>query len=385
MDLQQERYISRLVVLFLKGELKETEQKELEIWRKASESHEEIFQRMRSAAYLDESFRRFVKSKDEQEKEWQLIRGRTCRKKRTIYTLFRRYAALWFLPLLLAGGILYVLQIDKTRSTIPADTAFQPGRPYAILELADGTRVNLQEETPAGDAAQNWKVSHDSLKYQVAADIVKEEYHTLQVPRGGEYTLVLSDGTRVFLNAESKLKYPVNFMGNTRKVVLEGEAYFEVHRDTLRPFIVETNQVQVDVLGTSFGIRAYAGEAKVMTTLVTGKVNVRADGKQLTLKPSEQAVFYKKSNSLTLKAVNPELFVAWKDGRLVFDNCPLEQILADLGRWYSFDVFYTNPAAKEIPFSLNIRKHEKFSEVLGLMQETGKIHFDMNKNTVIVK
>ena len=122
-----------------------------------------------------------------------------------------------------------------------------------------------------------------------------------------------------------------------------------------------------------------------MTTLVTGKVNVRADGKQLTLKPSEQAVFYKKSDSLILMTVNPELFVGWKDGRLVFDNCPLEQILADLGRWYSFDVFYTNPAAKEIPFSLNIRKHEKFSKVLELMQETGKIHFDMTKNTVIVK
>lgn len=385
MDLQQEKHISRLVVLFLKGELKETEQKELEIWRKISESHEEIFQRMQSAAYLNESFRRFVKSEDGQEKEWQLIRARTCRKERKVYTLFRRYAALWLLPLLLAGGILYVLQIDKTRSTEPVNTTFQPGRPCAILELADGTRVNLREETFAGGVAQSWKVSHDSLKYQTAENIVKEECHTLEVPRGGEYTLVLSDGTRIFLNAESKLKYPVNFMGNTRKVVLEGEAYFEVCRDTLRPFIVETKQVQVDVLGTSFGIRAYASETKVMTTLVTGKVNVRADGKQLTLKPSEQAVFYKKSDSLILMTVNPELFVGWKDGRLVFDNCQLEQILADLGRWYSFDVFYTNPAAKEIPFSLNIRKHEKFSKVLELMQETGKIHFDMTKNTVIVK
>ena len=139
------------------------------------------------------------------------------------------------------------------------------------------------------------------------------------------------------------------------------------------------------MLGTTFGIRAYADEREIRTTLVSGRVNVSAGKQVYELKPSEQAVFDKQTEAVKVAAVDTELFVGWKDGRLVFDNCSLERILKDLGRWYSFEVFYATSAAKEIPFSLNIRKHEKFAQVLELMQSTGKIQFEINKNTVIVK
>ena len=231
----------------------------------------------------------------------------------------------------------------------------------------------------------HWEVRSDSLKYCEEGVKGGEEYHTLKVPRGGEYTLVLADGSKVFLNAESSLKYPVLFSGDLRKVKLEGEAYFEVKRNPEKPFVVDIGGMQVNVLGTTFGIRAYADEREIRTTLVSGRVNVSAGKQVYELKPSEQAVFDKQTEAVKVAAVDTELFVGWKDGRLVFDNCSLERILKDLGRWYSFEVFYATSAAKEIPFSLNIRKHEKFAQVLELMQSTGKIQFEINKNTVIVR
>ena len=386
MDLKREGHIGHLVLLALKGELNETERQELEEWRKSSASHEEIFQRMLSRAHLEEGIRRFVKGKEEQDKEWELICRRTIRKNRRLSHRFWRYAVLWILPLLLGGGIFCVLKNGEWRRQETVSVAFQPGQPHAILELADGTRINLKDLTAdSQEKRQGWSVSHDSLKYRDGQGEQTGEYHTLRIPRGGEYTLILSDGTRVFLNAESRLKYPVNFSSDIRKVELEGEAYFEVHRDSLHPFIVEAREVQVNVLGTSFGVRAYPDEERILTTLVKGKVNMVADGRLLVLRPEEQAVFDLKSNDLTLATVNTELFVGWKDGRLVFDNCPLEHILKDLGRWYSFDVFYADPIVKKVPFSLNIRKHEKFAEVLELMQETGKVNFNINGNTVVVK
>lgn len=385
MDFKYQEHISRLVVIYLKGELNAIQARELEEWREASARHEEIFQRMISSSHLEDSIRRFVKSDADKEAEWQLIRSCTVVKERKIRNFFLRYAALWVLPILIGGGLFYI--ISHTEKEVESDLiAFTPGSPRALLELGNGARVELN------DAAQylkvqgrSWQVSQDSLKYQLTGQSVAEEYHTLKVPRGGEYTLVLADGTKIFLNAESSLKYPVHFAGNFRKVKLEGEAYFEVKHNPEKPFIVEVNNLKVRVLGTSFGVRAYAEEGNIRTTLVSGKVSVLSGRKEFDLNPSEQAVYDKQLNTVSVTSVETELFVGWKSGRLVFDNCPLEQILKDLGRWYSFDVFYANQAAKEIPFSLNIRKYEKFAQVLKLMQNTGKIKFEINENTVIIR
>lgn len=387
MDLNFQKYISCLILLYLENKLNEKEEKELEEWRNATIGHEELFQKMISTSHFKESVKCFVKTETEREVEWQLIRQRTLGKKRMLWKKIWYYAALWILPLLIGGGIFYGLKEYRCTEPVVA-TSFIPGGSHAILELADGTQIDLKAAIlKEGQFLidKNWDIVHDSLKYKSIEKNTMEEYHTLKVPRGGEYTLVLADGTRVFLNAESSLKYPVHFTGSVRKVTLEGEAYFEVHPDATKPFVVDVNQMKVRVLGTSFGIRAYSGEKEVLTTLVSGKVNVSTKDKEIVLNPLEQAVFDKNSNRLGMSVVDTDLFVGWKDGRLVFDNCPLERVLSDLSRWYSFEVFYASQAVKEIPFSLNIRKHEKFADVLQLMQNTGKIHFAINKNTVIVK
>lgn len=246
--------------------------------------------------------------------------------------------------------------------------------------------VGSRSESGFGRGSEN---SGDTLNYtEIVASGIQDSceiYHTLRVPRGGEYTLVLADGTTVYLNAESELRFPKQFKGKSRKVYLEGEGYFDVQRDEKQPFVVEVKQVEVRVLGTSFGIRAYTGEVNVLTTLVRGRVNVEAGGKQVELSPGQQADFNRGNDRLTVTEVDVEQYVSWKDGRLVFDNKPLEFILEELGRWYSFDVFYTNKELKGIPYSLNIKKHEDIAHVLKFIERTGKVKFEINKNTIIVK
>ena len=278
-----------------------------------------------------------------------------------------RYAALFVLPLLV-GGIVY-FSWDTTWETGPVVTSprIVPGVSMAELVLPNGTKVWLDREANRA-LEEGVKNSGDTLNYtEVVASGIQDSceiYHTLRVPRGGEYTLVLADGTTVYLNAESELRFPKQFKGKSRKVYLDGEGYFDVRRNEKQPFIVEVKQVEVRVLGTSFGIRAYAKEENVLTTLVEGRVNVEAGGKQVELSPGQQADFSRGNDRLTVTKVDVEQYVSWKDGRLVFDNKPLEFILEELGRWYSFDVFYTNKELKGIPYSLNIKKHENIAHVL---------------------
>ena len=361
MNIKTQRHLSRLIFRYLRDRLNEEESRELERWRAASEAHELLFRRLLSSAHWQRSIGRFVKNESDTQSEWEIIRQRTVgrdRGKRTIR--WYRYAAAIFLPLLIASG--YFIKLSRTpQEKTLISVPFIPGKSYAVLELADGTSIDLGETAVRGQIqGGHWEVRSDSLKY-------------------------CEEGSKVFLNAESSLKYPVLFSGDLRKVKLEGEAYFEVKRNPEKPFVVDIGGMQVNVLGTTFGIRAYADEREIRTTLVSGRVNVSAGKQVYELKPSEQAVFDKQTEAVKVAAVDTELFVGWKDGRLVFDNCSLERILKDLGRWYSFEVFYATSAAKEIPFSLNIRKHEKFAQVLELMQSTGKIQFEINKNTVIVK
>ena len=365
MNIKTQRHLSRLIFRYLRDQLNEEESRELERWRAASEAHELLFRRLLSSAHWQRSIGRFVKNESDTQSEWEIIRQRTVgrdRGKRTIR--WYRYAAAIFLPLLIASGYFIKLSHTPQEKTL-VSVPFIPGKSYAVLELADGTSIDLGETAVRGQIqGGHWEVRSDSLKYCEEGVKGGEEYHTLKVPRGGEYQIKVKE-------AEA--------------AQLEGEAYFEVKRNPEKPFVVDIGGMQVNVLGTTFGIRAYADEREIRTTLVSGRVNVSAGKQVYELKPSEQAVFDKQTEAVKVAAVDTELFVGWKDGRLVFDNCSLERILKDLGRWYSFEVFYATSAAKEIPFSLNIRKHEKFAQVLELMQSTGKIQFEINKNTVIVK
>ncbi len=295
MEIQNNDRIKQMVVRYVKGELSEEEMDELKRWRDERAEHEELFRNVVSKEELERGIRRFVKTSEQQELEWNRILNRTVRKKRHSRKMsWMRYAALFVLPLLV-GGIVY-FSWDTTWETGPVVTSprIVPGVSMAELVLPDGTKVWLDREANRA-LEEGVKNSGDTLNYtEVVASGIQDSseiYHTLRVPRGGEYTLVLADGTTVYLNAESELRFPKQFKGKSRKVYLEGEGYFDVQRDEKQPFVVEVKQVEVRVLGTSFGIRAYMGEENVLTTLVRGRVNVEAGGKQVELSPGQQADF----------------------------------------------------------------------------------------------
>lgn len=388
MQLRDDDKIKQLILDHARGELDEAGERELKAWREKRAENEEMFQRVMSMKNLERGFLRFVKTPEAEEKAWNGILARTTRKTvRRNRLRWIGYAAMFVLPLIV-GGIIYFMSGSPGKNDVIAESVqILPGKAKAELVLPGGSKVLLGE----GGNPSVWngvRNSGDTLYYRESGKQQpdeREEFHVLRVPRGGEYTLVLADGTTVYLNAESELRYPKQFKGENRKVILVGEAYFDVYHDEQQPFVVEAGGIEVRVLGTSFGVRAYPEEENVLTTLVAGKVNVEADGQVAKLQPGEQADFDKAGKRLTTAKVDVNLAVGWKDGRLIFDNAPLEVILAELGRWYSFDVFYANENLKGIPYSLNVRKDERISGVLKLIERTRKVKFEINNQTIIVK
>ena len=387
--LSKEEHIARLIFLHIQGMTDNAQEKELNEWRSVSPRHEELFQRMLSSEHVEKSISRFVKTEEEEERGWWQLqqRARSGRSVRKIKWF--PYAAAIVL-ILSVGGVFYFSGVKEQTEILPiTNNAVQVPCSRAVLILPDGRKVDLENEVLRSDLAQSDSlllVSARSLKYRdIDSPDTSEIFHTLEIPRGGEYLLTLSDGTMIYLNSESTLSFPVKFQGKERKVYLTGEAYFKVAKNTEHPFVVTAGELEVLVTGTTFGVRAYKDEKDIQTTLESGQVTVRVEGKSVKLVPNKQVLFNKSTMGLEVRDVDVDLYLAWADGRLVYDNCPLEKILTDLGRWYNIDVFYSRDELRSYQFSLNMKKHEEFTQVLELIGKTGEVQFEIKDNTVIVK
>ena len=199
----------------------------------------------------------------------------------------------------------------------------------------------------------------------------KWQYNTLEVPRGAEYELILADGTYVWLNADTRLRYPTCFNTDERRVYLEGEAYFQV----------------VEVLGTQFNVYAYGHEERTYTTLVEGKVAVTASasGQHVQLMPGQQASLGRQGGEIVVGEVNIQQVVDWKNGMFVFDDLSLEAILRKVARWYDVEVFYRNQQAKAIVFKGNLPRYGELPELLKVLENSSEVHFSLKGNTLIVE
>lgn len=390
MTRETREYIVQLIVHYVQGDLNEKERKRLEEWRAASHGNEEMFSRMTSRRHFEESMMMHEMTNEELEKEWKQIYTRTIVRRKMGVRRVLQYAGI-VAAILLIGGIWYFeggKHRPESEILMAKKSMIRELESKAILVLSDGREFDLKSKDDL-EVLASYKVaaSADGETLTYSSEEVDSiiEYHTLRIPRGGEYVLILSDGSTVYLNAESELTYPANFSGKERRVRLKGEAYFEVKKDTTKPFVVDVAPLRIQVLGTEFGVRAYNDDPCIKTTLKQGKVSVESEGCGVILEPNTQATFNRSNVRLDVKKVNVDLFIGWKDGRLIFDNCPLEQVLTDLGRWYDFNVVYKKEELRSVPFSLNIKKHEIFSEVLELLEETGCVKFEIKDNTVVVK
>lgn len=320
-------------------------------------------------------------------KKIEMGMNRVERRKRWIG--FAKYAAV-LVVLLSSGALLLLSKRQEPVQKVAEANLYAIEMHNAYLVLSGGTKVELSKphvDTIRQEDGRMLAVDTlGTLMYNtVKAEVEQLSYHTIVVPRGGEYTLVLNDGTRVRLNADSELRFPIKFASGERKVFLKGEAYFEVNRDTTRPFRVNVHDdAMIEVLGTEFNINAYPENEKIFTTLVRGSVQVadmHADT-AVVLKPNQQAALAR--GEIGVSDVVPEDYITWIDGRFYFEKMPLEEILLQLARWYDLQVFWANEELKSYKFTGAVWRYYSIRESLDMIEKTTDVCFTVSGRTVTV-
>lgn len=377
--------IARLFAKKLADGLDEEETRRLEQWLTESPRHAAEWERLRQevapggrSVELQREGARLV------ERRWREFRQRVMGGRQRLWIQAIRYAAIVLVPLA-AAAYLWTM-FHPAEPATEAETPIVPGTFRAQLTLDDGRTVALDSAAfrSIGQLPEaTVEVADRVLTYTRSDHAAPAEvkYNTLEIPRGGEYALQLADGSRVWLNAETRLRYPVAFAGTERRVELTGEAYFEVSKDATRPFIVRANGVDVQVLGTSFNVAAYGAE--VVTTLVEGRVAVEAGSERVTLEPDRQAVWDGKQ--MEVRQVDASNYGLWRKGIFYFEDRRLEEILDALARWYGVEVFYVNPETKDMRFTVEIKRYENIDVILRRIAQTERVHFGVSGRTVTVQ
>ncbi|HRP57972.1 FecR family protein [Agriterribacter sp.] len=261
-----------------------------------------------------------------------------------------------------------------------------PGGNYATLTLSDGSKVILDSASNGIVANQGSakiiKLASGKLKYENADGTRRVIYNTMSTPTGGEYRLMLPDGTEVWLNAASSITYPVAFAGNEREVSITGEVYFEVKKNTAKPFKVKVNEQVIEVLGTHFNINAYNNEEAVKTTLSEGSVKVASGKNFMILQPGQQAQHEKNGQLKLISNPDMEETFAWKDGLFRFNGAGIATIMKQAARWYGVEVVYKDRIDET--FVAEIPRHVNLSKLLELLELTKQVHFNIEGKTVTV-
>lgn len=392
-QLAQYYAVARWIAEDIGGTIQPEEKEQLERWLKQDPQHPEIYSRIAGRLEKGEELKSYrytplVKS------DWEKVKKQVCshsvRKK--IRISFYRYAAI---AVLLVGVGLAFFHL-KPRTSVMGNmskvgqTSIQAGSSKAVLTLASGEKVMLEEITSDSIHADGILIEKKNgrLSYQPASGQENEQeiFNVIDIPHGGEYRLTLSDGTKVWLNSATELKYPVKFIGGERVVHIRGEAYFEVAHNPHKPFVVKTgNQMEVKVLGTHFNVSAYEEDETIATTLAEGKVLV-TDGKHaMGLIPNQQAVFEKTTGQFTRRDVDAYPYFSWKDGKFIFENETLENIMERVSRWYNVEVFFKGNAARELRFSGDLEKYDDFSTLVRMLEKVSRIRIEIKDKAVFIE
>lgn len=366
----------------------------LDRWLAADQSHLRIYTNIAKRLERGEELKSY-RYKPAIKADWEKVKGQLeCeRGKKEYIRLFYRYVAV---AVLLVGIAVAYLQLNKSgeNTVLPVlakgDT-IKAGSSKAVLTLANGEKVVLEETASDSIKADGILIEkkEGGLSYQQAQgqrDDEQEVFNVISIPNGGEYRLTLADGTKVWVNSASELKYPVKFIGDTRTVYMKGEAYFEVAKDASRPFIVRTtNEMEVKVLGTHFNISAYEDDETIATTLAEGRVEV-SDGRQrLSLIPNQQAVFEKKESHFTCHNVDAYRYLSWKDGKFIFEDETLESIMERLSRWYDIQFFFKGNSVRNLRFSGDLEKYDDFSTAVRMLEKVSRIKVEIKNKTIFIE
>jgi transmembrane sensor len=275
----------------------------------------------------------------------------------------------------------------KGKSIDFASRPIKPGRNTAELKLANGAVVQLDKikdgVIAASENTKIRKLSTGSIEYSKAASSVDHAMNTITVPAGGNYKVILPDGTAVWLNSVSSLTYPVSFQGKSRNVILKGEAYFEVAKNPKMPFVVAVDEMRVTVLGTHFDVNAYPEQAKIKTTLLEGSVRLNQASSQVILSPGEQGIVDRRSSDIQMARVNINKVMGWKNGYFMFQDDNIKDIMQQIARWYDVDIEYRGNVQNK-SFGGIYSKHKDIIELLKGLELTGLVHFKIEGRRIIV-
>lgn len=388
--MQQER-IRLLAEKFLRGSATEAEKEELHAWYDAWKDDEQMVLTAlpESEAALKDRIRSTILRQISQEAVPAPVVGlRPAR---------RKWWAIAAAVVLLAGlsGLLLQTLRTKPDQAQQAETDnykndVLPGKATATLQLADGRTINLadtlQQGLQQGDASLR-KTNNSTLVYDTGTDgqpATREvTYNKITTPNGGEFNLVLADGSKVWLNAASSIRFPASFTGTARNVEITGEAYFEVAKDAARPFTVTANGTTTRVLGTHFNIKAYGDEGEVITTLLEGAVQVEAGSQQKKLLPGQQAQVLVQGQKIRVTSVEVDDAVAWKNGYFTFRNEQIKSMMRRIARWYDITVVY-EPGVEAMAFGGTFSRSKSLQQLLKNLESTNTIHFKIEGNQVTV-
>ena len=391
MEYQEEYRMADLIRRQWLGIITAEEQAELEAWS-LQEEHARLYAKIRNQAELQK--RNLYVDGLDVDGVWHKLREQIADvpvRKRRFFTRYRVVACL-----LLLIGVGTLLVYNRYSRLQPSDLLVQsihPGSSKAVLITNEGKQIILQDSLNQEiQVDESVTVKNTGLLAEYClqdlqdAEQAEIKYNTIVVPRGGEYEVRLPDGSYVWMNADSEIRFPVVFTGQTRQVSLKGEAYFKVEKDSLHPFIVNVyDKLKVEVLGTEFNVQAYSGDEVVKTTLNCGKVRVMMGKEALELAPDQQAVCDLRHRRFHKIEVNANYFSAWKDGKFIFEDEPLENILNSLARWYNISVFYQNEELKNFHFTGDLERYDDFSVALRMLEKATNIRFLVTGRTVVVQ
>jgi len=321
-------------------------------------------------------------------KAWNSLQKRINSKPKKF--VYWKYAAAAALILLLSIPLLFQdIQTAPFKKPVSINNVIKPGTDKAILTLGDGSQIILKKGIEY--QSENSKSTGEKIIYETGTKQNTElTYNYLTIPRGGQFLVELGDGTKIWLNSESKIKFPVNFIeGRTREVELVyGEAYFDVSPSTDNKgakFKVFTKNQEVEVLGTEFNIKAYKEENLICTTLVEGKVTVSRFDETATLIPKQQSIIKTNQSGIVVAKADIYNSVCWKQGIFSFDNMSLKDIMTVLSRWYNINFVFINSNFENTTFTGVLRKNQNIENILKTIKSLNAIHYEIKNNTVFIK
>ncbi|ROT20974.1 FecR family protein [Muribaculaceae bacterium Isolate-110 (HZI)] len=376
--------ISRLIYKQLLGTLTDRERAELDRWAAADEANASLARKLTDLGYLgsERARRRAISLR----RPYADMQRRVNLMKARRVAMLAGYAAalcgiLWWTASLFTTGSLSTAPARPSTPVLAHSISIdsiRPGVTKARLVTPQGVRVQLDSLAS--------KAGRIDILPPTSSPAVSEEL-CLEVPRGGEFRVVLSDSTVVWLNSESQLRFPETFDGSERRVSLTGEAYFEVHTDTLRPFYVESAGQVVRVYGTRFDIKAYADEETSYTTLESGSISLcqtSGKGGEIFLSPGQQAVYDHDNCQVEMKEVKTSVITGWRHGRFVFEGQTLDNIMRDLSRWYDFQYEFADPSLKTDIYLGSIPRYSDFRTAIAILEKCGDISVTTADNRIVI-